>query len=322
LAEARDDEVEEVMQVFMDNDPKLHESGDLFALYCVENICFHLSAIKREFCDKAFRLVEARDDSGGTVLHAVAKHLGYHFTQAINSTLRVRLGEPCNLHLLKDYASLLDVQDVFGRTPAMYPLMAVYNYMVQYGGSGFEILGSNHRAGIERFLGSFFEAGASLFVPDRRRRCLLHHVAGLGWSHILDFFLTSFHGIQDLSTLRDQHGATPLHYAAFANCKASVNLLIQAGCDPSIADNKGRKAVDVALFFGYTEIADVLGPRQAAAEFLVSPLACKTDRNWFFDNVDFSDFVSGVVDEESFDVECDALLRSPSVGRLVHKILK
>ena len=42
------------------------------------------------------------------------------------------------------------------------------------------------------------------------------------------------------------HGETPIFYAARLKRLKTLNLLIDAGADPGIADRKGRDAVDIA----------------------------------------------------------------------------
>jgi uncharacterized protein len=42
------------------------------------------------------------------------------------------------------------------------------------------------------------------------------------------------------------HGETPIFYAARLKRLKTLNLLIDAGADPAIADRKGRDAVDIA----------------------------------------------------------------------------
>jgi ankyrin repeat protein len=42
------------------------------------------------------------------------------------------------------------------------------------------------------------------------------------------------------------HGETPIFYAARLKRLKTLDLLIKAGADPSITDNHGRNAVDIA----------------------------------------------------------------------------
>src|ERR1700761_50390 len=42
------------------------------------------------------------------------------------------------------------------------------------------------------------------------------------------------------------HGETPMFYAARLQRLTTLDLLIEAGADPAIADNKGRDAIDIA----------------------------------------------------------------------------
>jgi ankyrin repeat protein len=42
------------------------------------------------------------------------------------------------------------------------------------------------------------------------------------------------------------HGETPIFYAARLKRLKTLDLLIEAGADPAIADDKGRDAIDIA----------------------------------------------------------------------------
>jgi ankyrin repeat protein len=42
------------------------------------------------------------------------------------------------------------------------------------------------------------------------------------------------------------HGETPLFYAARLKRPKTLDLLIEAGADPTIVDDKGRDAIDIA----------------------------------------------------------------------------
>jgi len=42
------------------------------------------------------------------------------------------------------------------------------------------------------------------------------------------------------------HGETPIFYAARLKRLKTLDLLIEAGADPTIADDKGRDAIDIA----------------------------------------------------------------------------
>jgi uncharacterized protein len=46
------------------------------------------------------------------------------------------------------------------------------------------------------------------------------------------------------------HGETPIFYAARLQRLKTLDLLIEAGADPTIADNKGRDAIDIARVRG------------------------------------------------------------------------
>eukprot|EP01063_Lacrimia_lanifica_P026702 TRINITY_DN3641_c0_g1_i1.p1 TRINITY_DN3641_c0_g1~~TRINITY_DN3641_c0_g1_i1.p1 ORF type:complete len:610 (+),score=112.37 TRINITY_DN3641_c0_g1_i1:67-1896(+) len=53
---------------------------------------------------------------------------------------------------------------------------------------------------------------------------------------------------------RDSKGATPLHSAAAAGAERVVSLLLEAGADPSLADDSGRTAAEVAREKRYVAI--------------------------------------------------------------------
>ncbi|UVA78397.1 ankyrin repeat domain-containing protein [Pandoraea commovens] len=56
------------------------------------------------------------------------------------------------------------------------------------------------------------------------------------------------YGIADCHSLLNlrAHGETPMFYAARLQRLATLRLLIDAGADPAIADDRGRDCVDIA----------------------------------------------------------------------------
>jgi uncharacterized protein len=61
---------------------------------------------------------------------------------------------------------------------------------------------------------------------------------------------------------KSQSGSTPLHTAAFTGDVASLELLMKHRADPSIRNNEGKTAIDVATERGQTEVARVLAARR------------------------------------------------------------
>lgn len=62
---------------------------------------------------------------------------------------------------------------------------------------------------------------------------------------------------------RDARGYGPLHLAALHGLRRTVQTLLQAGADPTLADTGGRTPRDVALLRGYVDIAAELMPPAA-----------------------------------------------------------
>lgn len=60
---------------------------------------------------------------------------------------------------------------------------------------------------------------------------------------------------------RSQSGSTPLHTVAFTGDRASLDLLMKHRADPSIRNNDGKTAADVADQRGNEEVARVLSAR-------------------------------------------------------------
>ncbi|MCI4407481.1 MAG: ankyrin repeat domain-containing protein [Thermofilum sp.] len=54
------------------------------------------------------------------------------------------------------------------------------------------------------------------------------------------------------------YGSTPLHYAAYNGHTDFVKLLLENGADPSIKDNSGKTAADLARERGHIEIANMI----------------------------------------------------------------
>jgi hypothetical protein len=61
---------------------------------------------------------------------------------------------------------------------------------------------------------------------------------------------------------RTQDGGTPLMTAAWFGCAPGVDCLLQASADPTLRDNSGRTAQDLAHKRGHGKIADLLGEYQ------------------------------------------------------------
>ncbi|KAE8305966.1 Ankyrin repeat protein 1 [Giardia duodenalis] len=73
----------------------------------------------------------------------------------------------------------------------------------------------------------------------------LHLVAASGYTEALRFVLC--HGGGFACNIQDHRKRTPLHYAALQEDPASVQMLLEFGCDPLMADDEGQTAIDIAL---------------------------------------------------------------------------
>ena len=60
------------------------------------------------------------------------------------------------------------------------------------------------------------------------------------------------------SPARDNDGWTPLHLAAMFGKVDVIQLLLEAGADPYVADKDGHDVIDVARQFKHFQIADML----------------------------------------------------------------
>jgi len=58
-----------------------------------------------------------------------------------------------------------------------------------------------------------------------------------------------------------QSGSTPLHTVAFTGDRASLDLLLEHGADPTIKNDDGKRAADIAGERRHQEIADLLVTR-------------------------------------------------------------
>jgi len=72
--------------------------------------------------------------------------------------------------------------------------------------------------------------------------------------------------------LQHDNGYTPLAYAAMKGSVPMVELLLRHRADPGLATREGDTAVELALRFGHTEVAELLRDArqttEAAAEAL------------------------------------------------------
>ena len=99
------------------------------------------------------------------------------------------------------------------------------------------------------------DAGADINIPDKYQQTALHLAASNGHSSIVGDLIKA----PDVNlNVRNEDGNTPLDVAVMSGREQSAQLLIDAGADINISDNKQRTALHMAACNGYNDIVDAL----------------------------------------------------------------
>jgi hypothetical protein len=106
----------------------------------------------------------------------------------------------------------------------------------------------------------------------REGRSLLHHVAELGFTHVLALLMEA--ATPPRINCADDSGLTPLHIAARAGDGLMISALLSYGADDTVADKNGRTASDMAghLFRGAAP-EDAAGEESKSEEHLAHHMA-------------------------------------------------
>eukprot|EP00842_Homolaphlyctis_polyrhiza_P003904 jgi/Hompol1/4514/HPOL_003681-RA len=97
------------------------------------------------------------------------------------------------------------------------------------------------RQGNHKIASVLIEFGAQTKISDEYAATALHWAANSGKPNLVNMLVSKGRLSTSDMIKKDQFGSTPLHFASVRNLSGSVVALIQAGSDPSITNNDGRK---------------------------------------------------------------------------------
>ena len=244
------------------------------------------------------------DALGRTPLHRV--HAGYADPQELR--IREMRGESI-CELCRKHAAAVNWKDIFGRSPIFNAVLrnddpcSTLFKRTKYRERVREDIQSKWMV----FLESLLECGASPWMTDASGVSVLHYAAGRGESKMLQLLLGRLP--PSYVQVQDPHGSTLLHYAVFANCTNTTQMLLNLGCDRSITDCHGRTPLAFAEELGFTNVATLIRGRETCNERPPLVFQCK-------DSIELSDASLAPFrgNEEDFNAFCDSLLESPILG--------
>jgi hypothetical protein len=211
------------------------------------------------------------------------------------------------------FSKLSKNQNFFGWTPAFSILWLIHRFLTEPP----QGLPNASRQG-GAVLKTLLDAGTSLKRRDRRRRCLLHIIAGQGWGQLLEIVANCSQKQLRPFDLRDDHGATPLHYAAYSNSPETVTVLLRQGCNVNVKDKAGRTALDIARLFGFASVERLFALSATGSSHSFFPREPRGEMQEIHRR-DFLQYVTQWMVHDTFEATCDLLLASPSLGRLEYQ---
>lgn len=102
----------------------------------------------------------------------------------------------------------------------------------------------------------------SLVMELAGGRTAVHEAAARGDVDILSKLLAAAGDASKGANARDAQGRTPLHHAAGAGMARAAELLVAKACDARAEDNRGKRAIDVAIEKSHGDVVSLLGPAE------------------------------------------------------------
>jgi ankyrin repeat protein len=143
------------------------------------------------------------------------------------------------IQLLLESGAIVNAQDSAGFTPLMYAISHKHN---------------DKRSETVKLL---LQAGADVNVKNVFGHTPLTSAIASGYTEIIRLLITVHTNI-DLVNTQDKEGVTILMQAASIGDSEKVKLLLDAGADPNMKDNKGQTALTYAQMSKNTEIVKLL----------------------------------------------------------------
>lgn len=103
-------------------------------------------------------------------------------------------------------------------------------------------------------LHSLLEADADVLHLNKKSQCALHLTSSSGYFDAVTYLVDRTQ-MGDMVNLRDEHGRTPLHHAAFRGHVDVMSRLMDVGADPKVKTKKGQTAMTLADEQGHTDAA-------------------------------------------------------------------